>query len=244
MAPRMKYLPDEDRECPQCERLLAADAFHAKSRNEDGSIRTRQTYCKECVRERQRERNGAEPRKPPMSPEERRAQRRAYYYEVAADPVRAERRRENKREYQERRRKQAKVDQSVADAIRATAKRYRDRVRNDPDAWRDRLAEQRIRYRGENAPSRFWSTANGAWTGGAHIEEIVDTTPFVEFLDAVYPDASSEQLESIFGIPSTRFRELRRGKGNVSLDLIDRAFTIGLGRPDLVAALYPLEGNA
>ena len=99
-----------------------------------------------------------------------------------------------------------------------------------------------MRYRGVHEPNRIYAVANGAWHGGAHTETPVDAEPFLAFLRDAFPDATPESLESLTGIPARRFREFFvEGKSVVSLDLVDRAFTKGLGRPDLVAALYPME---
>jgi hypothetical protein len=236
---RLKYQPDEPRDCPRCERHLEATHFHAKTRFEDGSIRTRQTLCKECGRERQRELGGHRPQSA-MSKAERKRRRRERYVAMMADPERAERQRNAKREQARRRRERAKTDPAVDAAIRAATKRHYDRIRSDPELWQLKLIDQRIRYRGETDPRFLHSVANGAWHPGAHLESIVPADPFLAYLGDAFPEASPEQLEDLTGIPSRRFREFTYGKAVVSLDLVDRALTLGLGRPDLVAALYPL----
>jgi hypothetical protein len=240
---RFKYRPDEPRDCPRCERNLEATQFHAKTRFEDGSVRTRQTLCIDCARERQRELGGHKP-KSAMSKGERKRRRRELYAEKMADPERAERQRIAKREQARRRRALAKTDPEVDAAIRAATKRHYDRIRSDPEAWQAKLTDQRIRYRGEGDPISLHSDANGGWQPGAHLEAIVPADPFLAYLGEAFPDATPEQLEELTGIPSRRFREFTYGKAVVSLDLVDRALTIGLGRPDLVAALYPYDGGS
>jgi hypothetical protein len=240
---RQKYGADEPRPCPRCQQTLGADCFHAKVRDEDGSVRTRQTLCKDCARERQRETGGHKAHSR-LTDAERRRRRHERYAAMMADPERAERQRETKREQARRRRERAKTDSDAGEALRAITKRYYDKVRNDPEAWQLRLIDQRIRYRGEHDPRFLHSVANGAWISGAHLESIVDAEPFLAFLAEAFPDASPEELAALTGIPSRRFREFAMGKAVVSLDLIDRAFTKGLGRPDLVVALYPMETAA
>lgn len=239
---RLKYQPNEPRDCPRCKRHLEAAQFHAKTRAEDGSVRSRQTLCRDCGRERQRELNGHRPQSI-SSKAERKRRRRERYVAMMADPERAERHRKTKREQARRRRERAKADPAVDAAIRATTKRHYDRVRNDPEAWQLKLIDQRIRYRDVNDPSVLHSVANGAWEPGAHLDVIVPADPFLAYLGDAFPEASPEQLESLTGIPSRRFREFTYGQAVVSLDLVDRALTIGLGRPDLVAALYPYDGD-
>lgn len=235
---KAKYKPDEDRVCPRCQTLLPAGSFHAKTRNSDGSIRTRQTLCKVCAKERNRELNGFRPQSK-MSQAEIKERRRAGYDRVSADPVRAEQRRRRKREQARRRRERAKVDPVVAESLREASERYRRKVMLDPETHAWRLVDQRIRYRDGHPNGARHRTAVEAF---AATREQVDAGPFLAYLAMAFPDATSEQLETMLGIPSQRFRELNDGKERISISLIDRALTTGLGRPDLVAVLYPMEG--
>lgn len=239
---RPRYAPDEPRQCPRCERDLEAEHFYAKTRDEDGNIRTRQTLCKDCMREVQRERGGFKARSR-ESDEVRRLKRRERYLRMMADPERRERQREAKREQARRRRERAKTDAAVDAAIRAATKRHYDRIRNDPEAWQFKLEDQRIRYRGTNNPRFMHTVAVGAYRGPSYADT-VEVGPFLSYVAGAFPDASPEQLEKVLGIPARRFREfIDEGKERVSLDLVDRAFTLGLGRPDLVTALYPYDGG-
>lgn len=245
---QMRYQPNEPRHCPRCveqgrTEILDAENFYAKDRNPDGSIKTRGTYCKRCCRERQRELRGHRPKDMSRQSEAaRRMRRKAAYARLKRDPERAAKLRAAKREQARRRRERAKTDPAVDAAIRATTKRHYDKLRNDPQLWEDKLIDARIRYRDAKESEVRETNAVGAYRAPS-AKDAVDAEPFLAYLQVAFPDASSEALEALTGIPSTRFREIKRGKERLTLDLIDRALTRGLGRPDLVAALYPYNGG-
>ena len=236
---RPKYRPDEDRPCPRCERTLPAEQFHAKVKNEDGSVRIRQTLCKECSRERQRELRGHKP-KSKQSKNLRALRRRGRYLRDARDPDKLAKRREAKREQARRRRERAKTDAETAERMRAASERYRQKYMSDPEAHALRLIDQRIRYREKHPTKQVQTTAFEAFDG-AH--DWVDSEPFLSYLKETFGAVETRDLEGYLKIDSSRFDRLMEQK-RISLSVVDYVLTKGLGRPDLLNALYPMEGGS
>lgn len=235
---RPKYGPNEDRTCPRCERTLSADEFYAKIRYEDGSVRIRQTLCKECSRERQRELRGHKPQRK-MTKGEKQRKRRLHYLRASRDPERAEARRAAKREQARKRRERAKTDAETAERMRAASERYRQKYMSDPEAHAMRLIDQRIRYRAKHPTKQIQTTAFEAFDD-AH--DWVDSEPFLSYLKATFGAVETRDLEGYLKIDSSRFDRLMEQK-RVSLSVVDYVLTAGLGRPDLLNALYPMEGD-
>jgi hypothetical protein len=68
----------------------------------------------------------------------------------------------------------------------------------------------------------------------------VDARPFITWLSTTFAGWEPGELAQLLGIPDRRIRELLSGQPRVTLDLVDRALTLGLGRPDLLNDLYPV----
>lgn len=232
-ASRFKYGPDDDRQCPRCERTQPAENFFAKTRYDDGSVRTRQTLCRDCSRERQRELGGWKPRSR-QSAEARRKSRKAAYERIKRDPERAAKLRATKREQARRRRERAKTDPAVDAAIRATTKRYWDKRKADPEIMLDKIIDARIRYRDMADPRFSHSDAVEAFVD---VDDFVPAEPFVDWLVKTFGEYAPPEFELLVGHKLERFYD----QGAISLRVVDRVVTHGLGRPDLVESLYPYD---
>jgi hypothetical protein len=232
-ASRFKYGPDDDRQCPRCERTQPAENFFAKTRFEDGSVRTRQTLCRDCSRERQRELGGHKPRSR-QSIEARRKRRKAAYERIKRDPERAAKLRAAKREQARRRRERAKTDPAVDAAIRATTKRYYDKRKADPEVMLDKLVDARIRYRDQADPRFSHSDATESFV---NTKDYVPIEPFLAWLAVTFGGDVPDEFVELVGHDMKRFRD----RDAISLGIVDRIVTHGLGRPDLVESLYPYD---
>jgi flagellar biosynthesis GTPase FlhF len=232
-ASRFKYGPDDDRQCPRCERDLPAENFHAKTRFDDGSVRTRQTLCADCTRERQRELRGHKPQTR-QSKAERRRRRKAAYERMMSDPARVAKLRAAKREQAQRRRDRAKTDPTVDAAIRATTKRYYEKRKADPEVMLDKLIDARIRYRDQADPRFAHSDAAEAFVD---IHDYVPIEPFLDWLAVTFDGDVPGEFVELVGHDMKRFRD----RDAISLGIVDRIVTHGLGRPDLVESLYPYD---
>lgn len=204
------------RVCPRCEKEKAFREFHAKTRDEDGSVRTVQTFCKTCQSDRARERDGRQPRKPAMSERRRRYLRKVRYRarmrRIFSDPT------------------------LIADyRIEQRMKAKMARQANGATPYSPRKVQ-----RGGAALTREGTPIVGAYRGKAEADEIVDAGPFVEWFTREFPRTSVRELSYALKVPERHLQALKAGEGaTVSLDFVDRAVTLGLGRPDILNALYP-----
>lgn len=256
-----RYDADEPRACVDCGEVKPGEEFHTKIYNKDRTPRRRQSYCKLCARLRNRKRYNRRPRTR-QTPEEVKAQKRDKYRRDMLDPERAERKRAQGREAARRRRERAKEDEAVRAAIRAARKRweakvYADPVRHeatleavrerywlrslllslDPERYATYVAERRMDARLRTGAVAAKPTAIDAWT---RRRDDVPARPFLDWIDEAFPGKSPESIESATGLNAKTLRNMR-AQSVVSLGIVDAALTVGLGRPDLVAALYPVE---
>ena len=91
-------------------------------------------------------------------------------------------------------------------------------------------------------PRRQWGDGRkvaGAWAPPSS-QETVDPAPFLAYLAYRFPTWDLEELARLMGISSRRMRDWAHGD-RAELDAVDRALTRGLGRPDLLNVLYPVE---
>lgn len=134
----------------------------------------------------------------------------------------------------------------------------REWLKRNPDAYQRRLAGQRRRYaeqrerRAVNARIMRRDKTGAARTQrkntidpyrGVSKHDVVPAAPFVEWLCDAFPlDWTLGEIADVLKVPERRLRGiLHYGTANVSLDLVDRALTIGMGRPDLLNVLYPVD---
>jgi hypothetical protein len=83
--------------------------------------------------------------------------------------------------------------------------------------------------------------SRGHWVKHLSPEEYVDPAPFLQWLNETYPDKTIMELVAMLPIDERRLRFLVGGAfETVAITTIDRVLT-GLGRPDLLNMLYPLE---
>lgn len=204
------------RVCPRCETERAFREFHAKTRNEDGSVRTVQTYCKTCQGDRAREREGRQAKKKPQSEARRRYLRRVRYRarmrRIFSDPALIA-------EYRIEQRMKAKM---VRQANGATP--YPPR----------KVQKGGVALTAQGLP------VVDAYRARHDDAEILDAGPFVEWLTREFPRTSVRELSYALKVPERHLQALKAGEeARVSLDFVDRAVTVGLGRPDILNALYP-----
>ena len=256
------YGPNEPRPCVDCGETKEASEFHAKRKARDGTIKTRQSYCRECGRLRVRAKRGCKPRTR-QTPEEINRKKREKYRRDMRDPEARERKREQDREAARRRRARAKVDAEVRESFRQArakwlSKAYRDEdrrlalnaqtrernrrrmesLREDPAAYEDYVSIRRMDARLRTGAVATKPQAVGAWR---RTRNDLPAEPLLAWLASAFPGETAEQLEARTGVNAKRFRDIRAGQMSVDLATVDRIFTLGLGRPDLVAALYPVE---
>lgn len=224
------------RTCTDCGDTKAAEEFRVRGYNEDGSPRTRQSYCIACARRR---RGVTKPLvKKKQTREEINRKNLERYRQYRKDPDWVERKRARDRARARERRELAKQDAAIAEAIRATNQRWRERVRADPERYLAYLADMRIRDRTRRNSTRVFSNVAGGYREAC---ELVPAAPFLRWLDAAFPDETPETIQAKVGLNAKIVRNMRDGQGTVSLAVVDTTLTIGLGRPDLVATLYPVE---
>lgn len=233
------------RVCTDCGEKKPAGDFRVREYNDDRSPRTRQSYCAVCARKRSRRRRS----RSRSSKENRRVREkqtraeinrknRERYHRYRTDPDWVERKRAKDRARARDRRELAKQDEALAEAIRATNQRWRDRVRADPERYLAYLSAMRIRDRTRRNSTRVFSNALGGYQEAC---ELVPAAPFLRWLDTAFPDETPETIEARIGLNAKIVRNMRDGQGTVSLGIVDTTLTVGLGRPDLVATLYPVE---
>lgn len=139
------------------------------------------------------------------------------------------------------------------DRYRDATKRYYDRVMATPEGHAEVIVSKRLsrRLRAEREgrtyaiPNRptvepYRQVAHGKGS------ETVPVGPLVAYLERTFPGWNPGEIASHAGnAVSGRlvYRLLVERVGNVELDAVDRLVTHGFGRPDLLLALYPLEGT-
>lgn len=238
--PRVARDVNAPRVCTDCGDKKPATDFRVREYNDDGSPRTRQSYCTLCARSRGRRRRSKENRR--VREKQTRAEinrkNRERYHRYRTDPDWVERKRVKDRARARERRELAKQDAALAEAIRATNQRWRERVRADPERYLAYLSDMRIRDRTRRNSTRVFANALGGYKDAC---ELVPAAPFLRWLDAAFPDETPETIEARIGLNAKVVRNMRDGQGTVSLGIVDTTLTVGLGRPDLVATLYPVE---
>lgn len=241
MPPRIRFAPDEPRPCVSCGETKAAEEFHAKERNDDGSIRTRQSQCKSCQKARLNELRGFKQREEvtKRTKKRRRAKKRRERYKerVSTDIDYRNHRRKTNRENARKERERAKTDPEVAERIRAREERYRAKLAADPERRAEAAEIQRLDYRMRHPESnRRYFQAINAYN---EARELLAAKPFLMFLLAY--EFTPEQWEAKTGVPAKRFRDVLNGQDKVSLAVVDQTVTVGLGRPDFLNDLYPIK---
>jgi hypothetical protein len=210
----MIVLNADFRHCTGCWRILPKANFNAKTRWPDGQPRTFQSRCRPCARRRQRQLTGARPKPPRLTVEEvrqRQALRRTEYIErIRSDPV------------------------SLADwraKRRMDAKLARDRRRGGPPT---RTYPLRRKLAGTTVPDNYTAPSK---------VETVPAEPLRVYLEKRFPnyDASAMLLAVRGAVSDKGLRRLFNDRvPTIELDFADRLLTLGLGRPDLLNALYPV----
>jgi hypothetical protein len=203
----------DHRRCSRCRCFKERGCFHAKARNRDGSIRQWQSHCKDCQRESSRMNGGITRRGRPYGP-----RRRARTPEQQRRARRRQRRIKQRRETAEQRTTRLVLARIDARLRRGATLQYAPRRE-----WRDGVGVVEP-YRPTLAPSEW-----------------LDPTPFVDWIEEFYAGARPERIARALGVTPCTVRALLGGdQHGVSLKLVDRVVT-GLGRPDLLNSLYPLD---
>lgn len=134
---------------------------------------------------------------------------------------------------------------------RTAQKRWRDRKYEDANYRSKRNADQRMTYRlrreragtGSLEAQRNYPATYDPYRGPS-CGEVVDVAPFRSYLRTEYPDMNANQVAVAIGyaVSDRRLREiLNSGTTTIELDTVDRFFTRGLARPDLLNVIYPME---
>jgi hypothetical protein len=204
------------RQCVDCEGWQPRDAYHFApcGKLPSGTIVLR-NYCRKCKSRR------ASKKVRSLDP----SQREAYLTARRATVLRYER--------------------ANPGAIRARKQKWAAQNRHDPK-WRERRnAIARASYwRRKEFGRTWWDEPDYEPLTGTKASGLVDAGPFLAFARDVYPNADAQELARLFHIDGSGARRMFTGEHQrVSLAVVDRALTTGLGRPDLLETLYPLEAQ-
>lgn len=220
--------------CPKCGVTKPESEFYARKRP-NGTLRYG-GYCKVCKRDIQRVWARL-----PENRAKAAARKRARYQRENQDPEAVARRRKRDRE--------AKRRWRAANPGRAAAntRRWRDGLQSDPERYATHLSQRRIdkRIRAERVTGKI----EGGWIEAdamdAHrppsLKDAIPAEPFVAWIRDEFHGAEPSTIAIALHIPDRRVRALLNGElDRVTLDFVDRAFTRGLGRPDLLNMVYPI----
>lgn len=155
--------------------------------------------------------------------------------------------------------------------VRNWSDRHRDRKHATEKRWRDRMTADPERYEAHKARLRAYYAANAelrekrrrymrayywrmkrlltqGWTDEPDYEppttsNRVPSEPFRALLAEMFPHADALEVAALLGWDSAHARRVIAGEyDRICLHVVDRLLTEGLGRPDLLDVLYPLEG--
>jgi hypothetical protein len=184
----------------------------------------------------------------PSTEAEREWQRKKHKARFADDPAYRKMRRDSSRKAAKKRRERAKTDAELAERLRQDQRRYRDKLRADPELHALLAGNYRIGLRGRagTTPRQVSAQFGGYIPPGRHRERL-PAEPLVEFFKRWFPVEWSEYEiagRSRGTLHSRTVRNLLAGlQTEVELSHVDRFFTVGLGRPDLLNAVYPMDGG-
>lgn len=136
---------------------------------------------------------------------------------------------------------------------RATAKRQRERIKSDPELLTAYRVKKRIeararRDRKRGGPARQYPRrvqeleASDAYRAPSK-RDAVPVGPLRAYLLALFHDWTSEEINTRLrhAVDDRALRRILRERDHVSIEIVDRLLTHGLGRPDLLDVLYPME---
>jgi hypothetical protein len=202
--------------CPVCgQEKSIRHSFYRWRDSRTGHMRTAR-LCKVCSRARAQERNAR----------------------VMADAYTADLERKRRTAY---RRTHPRPDDA------AKSRSYRERLKEtNPEVYEQQIADARIRKgqrRDSEAPSstRRWAIAAHRAPSKA---ETVSADPLRRYVLARFPGWTLHEIAEVTGrsvSDKLLSRVLREHAATIELDVADRFLTLGLGRPDLLLALYPPE---
>jgi hypothetical protein len=184
----------------------------------------------------------------PSTEDERERRRKRHEARFAEDPVYRKMRRDSARKAARKRRERAKTDAELAARLREDQRRYRDKLRADPELHAWLAGNYRIGYRLRTGTTSRQSPATfGGYIPPARHRDMLPAEPLVEFFKRWFPVEWTEYEiagRSRGTLHSRTVRNLLVGlQTEVELSHVDRFFTFGLGRPDLLNAVYPMDGE-
>jgi hypothetical protein len=214
----------QTKKCGACGKWKPADAEHFYAKGGPGKW---DTYCRPCRRARTKKRA-----KDPAYRESRTAATMRWR---AKHP-------ETVREANVRRWERIKADDERHAAVLAARRDWEAERREDPVLGTILAQDARMaKLIRENRPStRRNRRSRGHWTKNLSPEEYVDPIPFLKWLDSTWPDKTVMEIVALLPISERKLRFLIEGQDHVAITTIDRVLT-GIGRPDLLNLLYPLE---
>jgi phage FluMu protein Com len=204
--------------CSRCGRWKELNHFYVRTRDATGNAATWSSRCRYCGKVAQRAYGGYKARKPAMTPDQQRERRHALYAARKAEIYAVDEIGEFI--YPER-------VAAHREAMRVKEKLRRERQGAKPYPPKRTVAGHEIAH--------SYRPPSGRYDG-------VDAGPFVAWLTYTFAGWEPFEIAHVLGIPDRRIRELFSGAPRVTLDLVDRALTQGLGRPDLLNDLYPVAG--
>lgn len=122
-----------------------------------------------------------------------------------------------------------------------------ERLRSDPERWREYLVNQRIdgRLQGRvrNAQELKASVDGYATAPQSHLGPMLDAGPIVAWLRSEFPDYPIKELADRLGEDDRSLWRLLNEQHEISLHVADRIF-VKADCPHLLALLYPIEEAA
>jgi hypothetical protein len=223
-----------EKRCPKCGKTKPASKFGRRRHPKSGQWLL-QSYCKPCHVKANRQWS-----RTPKGRAAHQAKAAKAYARDKADPERMAKRRATAAKVQrDRRRKDP-------EAIRAAYERWRERLKADPDRHQLLLAKRRIGHRIKREREagtlelRRGHRGSEDYETPTHVSDLVDAGPLREFVREAFPGVGTVQLAAILLMDCTNAQRIfEGGQQHVTLFVVDRALTHGLGRPDLLNVLYP-----
>lgn len=197
--------------CPKCGRVLLLNGRNfVRTKHPRKPGRWLYKHCRACERKRQAHLRAA----------------------VKRDPVRLEHTRALARE-KNRRSRAAQPEKH-----REWQRNYRDRLKADPERYAE-IVLLPLRFRVEHERKR---PGRDTYRPPSAHYDVVDAGPFLEFLRSTFPGWAANELAELTGHAASARRLqdiLACRQTTIELPTVDRFLTRGLGRPDLLNALYP-----
>lgn len=163
---------------------------------------------------------------------------RRFARQVAADPIRSRHYQEKKRAWTERNRGRYRVRH------RQVVRDYYARKTATPEGLTEFTVAKRMHRRAKQPSNMRPNRPTKEAYKGPSCAEVVDVAPLLAFIDDRFPGLTPSEVarEIGYAVSERRLRAVfYEGQMTMELDTVDRFLTQGLGRPDLLNAIYPVN---